>query len=137
MGSNDSDELWVEDEDMAMQVSAYTAISEELEEETLGVEFAEAAQLAYAATNTLSQTKGKGKGKDEGAKGKSGGKVVKSNLTIADRKAKVAELKSKSKRLRCGVVGQSLGRRCRVPFQRKRERRCRQVRNNPSTVIEV
>ncbi|CAE7845063.1 unnamed protein product [Symbiodinium necroappetens] len=53
------------DEDIAMQLNAYTAISEEIEEETIGEEYAEAVQLAYAATNTLSQTKGKGKGKDK------------------------------------------------------------------------
>ena len=59
-----------------MQLDAYTAISEEIEEETIGEEYAEAVQLAYAATNTLSQTKGKGKGKDKSGKGKSGGKLV-------------------------------------------------------------
>ena len=57
----------------------------------------------------LSQAKGKGKGKDKGGKGKSGGKLVKSNLTIADRKAKLTELKSKSRCLRCGVVGHWAG----------------------------
>ena len=48
------DELWVGDEDIAMQLNAYTAISEEIEEEIIGEEYAEAVQLAYAATNTLS-----------------------------------------------------------------------------------
>ena len=89
---------------MAMQLNAYTAISEEIEEQTVGEELAEAVQLAYAATNTYSQTKGKGKGKDKSSKGKSGGKVVKSKLTIADRKAKLTELKSKSRCFRCGVL---------------------------------
>ncbi|OLP82443.1 hypothetical protein AK812_SmicGene36900 [Symbiodinium microadriaticum] len=42
------DELWVGDEDIAMQLNAYTAISEEIEEEIIGEEYAEAVQLAYA-----------------------------------------------------------------------------------------
>ena len=103
------EDSWVDDEDVAMQLNAYTAISEELEVDEVSEEYAEAVQLAYAATNTLNQAKGKGKGKSNEGKGKSGGKLVKSNLTIADRKAKLQELKSKSRCLRCGVVGHWAG----------------------------
>ena len=65
--------------------------------------------MACAATNSLGQTKGKGKGKDKSGKGKSGGKLVRCNLTTADRKTKLTELKSKSRCIRCGVVGHSAG----------------------------
>ena len=63
-------------------------MSEEIGVDDIDEDYAEAVQLAYAATNAFSTAKGKGKGKDKGGKGKSGGKLVKSNLTIADRKAK-------------------------------------------------
>ena len=84
-------------------------MSEEIGVDDIDEDYAEAVQLAYAATNAFSTAKGKGKGKDKGGKGKSGGKLVKSNLTIADRKAKLQELKSKSRCLRCGVVGHWAG----------------------------
>ena len=111
LGSLPDDESWIDDEEVAMQLNAYTAVSEEIGVDDIDEDYAEAAQLAYAATNTLSTAKGKGKGKgkDKGGKGKSGGKLVKSNLTIADRKAKLQELKSKSRCLRCGVVGHWAG----------------------------
>ena len=72
-----------------MQLNAYAAVFSELEEDEIGEKFAEAVQLAYTATNTLSQAKGKSKGKDKGKKGGN------SNLTMADRKAKLAEPKVK------------------------------------------
>ncbi|OLQ09920.1 hypothetical protein AK812_SmicGene6391 [Symbiodinium microadriaticum] len=111
LGSPPDDESWIDDEEVAMQLNAYTAVSEEIGVDDIDEDYAEAVQLAYAATNTLSTAKGKGKGKgkDKGGKGKSGGKLVKSNLTIADRKAKLQELKSKSRCLRCGVVGHWAG----------------------------
>ena len=111
LGSLPDDESWIDDEEVAMQLNAYTAVSEEIGADDIDEDYAEAVQLAYAATNTLSTAKGKGKGKgkDKGGKGKSGGKLVKSNLTIADRKAKLQELKSKSRCLRCGVVGHWAG----------------------------
>ena len=111
LDSAHDDGSWVDDEDVAMQLNAYAASSDELEVDEVGEEFAEAVQLAYAATNTLNQAKGKGKGKgkDKDGKGRSGGKLVRSNLTIADRKAKLTELKSKSRCLRCGVVGHWAG----------------------------
>ena len=109
LGQSPDDESWVDDEEVAMQLNAYTAVSEEIGVDDIDEDYAEAVQLAYAATNTLSTAKGKGKGKDKGGKGKSGSKLVKSNLTIADRKAKLQELKSKSRCLRCGVVGHWAG----------------------------
>ena len=111
LDSAHDDNSWVDDEDVAMQLNAYAAISEEPKVDEVGEEFAEAVQLAYAATSTMNQAKGKGKGKgkDKDGKGKSGGKLVRSNLTIADRKAKLTELKSKSRCLRCGVVGHWAG----------------------------
>ena len=48
------DGSWVDDEDVAMQLNAYAAISDELEVDEVGEEYAEAVQLAYAATNTES-----------------------------------------------------------------------------------
>ncbi|OLP87405.1 hypothetical protein AK812_SmicGene31376 [Symbiodinium microadriaticum] len=109
LGQSPDDESWVDDEEVAMQLNAYTAVSEEIGADDIDEDYAEAVQLAYAATNTLSTAKGKGKGKDKSGKGKSGGKLVKSNLTIADRRAKLQELKSKSRCLRCGVVGHWAG----------------------------
>ena len=72
------------------------AVASELEEDALDEEYAEVMQLAYAATNTLSQAKAKGKGKGKDKEGKPGGNVIRSNLTIADRKARLTELKAKS-----------------------------------------
>ena len=109
LGQSPDDESWVDDEEVAMQLNAYTAVSEEIGVDDIDEDYAEAVQLAYAATNTLSAAKGKGQGEDKGGKGKSGGKLVKSNLTIADRKAKLQELKSKSRCWRCGVVGHWAG----------------------------
>ena len=101
----------MEDENIAIQLNAYAAISEKIEIDDIGEEYAEAVRLAHAATNTLSQAKGKGKGKgkDKSGKGKSKGKLVRSNLTTADRKVKLTELKSKSRCLRCGAVGHWAG----------------------------
>ena len=74
-----------------MALNAYTAMQTELGGEP-GEEHAEALQLAYAAQTTLANVKG-GKSKGSGkAGGKKGGKVPPSNLSIADRKAKLAEL---------------------------------------------
>ena len=51
-----------------------------------------------------------GKGKSFGKpKGKGKGKIVKSNLTIDQRRQKLTELKSKSKCLRCGTIGHWAG----------------------------
>ena len=99
---------WVDDSVLALALSAYTAMQTELGGEP-GEEHAEALQLAYAAQTTLANVKG-GKGKGSGKTGgKKGGKVPPSNLSIADRKAKLAELKARSRCLRCGAIGHWVG----------------------------
>ena len=76
------DEEWLEDEDLAMQINAYTAVAYEAELDDLDDSFAEPVQLAYAAQTAFSQAKGKGKGKGKGKPGgKAGGKLARSNLT--------------------------------------------------------
>ena len=45
-GSADDEEVWLDDEGIAMQLNAYAAVASELEEDTLGEEYAEAAQQA-------------------------------------------------------------------------------------------
>jgi len=67
--------------------------------------FAEAVQLQCAAYAALGKASGKGK-----SKGKFPGKpsrfpVVKSQLSIEDRKKRLQEIKSKSKCLKCGQIG--------------------------------
>ena len=82
------DDEWIEDEDLALQLNAYTAVAYEAEVDDLDDSFAESVQLAYAAQTAFTQVKGKGKGKLKGKPGgKAGGKLAKSNLTIADRKS--------------------------------------------------
>lgn len=66
----------------------------------------EALQLELAALAAFG--KGSGKGKNKG-KGKPKGKPVRSNLTLEQRRAKLAETKSKSKCLRCGGTGHWAG----------------------------
>ena len=64
----------------------------------------EAIQLQLAAFNAFGKAKGKGKGFGKKVlKGK--GKVVRSQMSIEQRRAKLRELKSKSKCLRCGGIG--------------------------------
>ena len=66
----------------------------------------EAIQLQLAAFNAFGKAKGKGKGfGKKGFKGKGKGKVVRSQMSIEQRRAKLRELKSKSKCLRCGGIG--------------------------------
>ena len=99
---------WVDDSALALALNAYTAMQTELGGEP-GEEHAEALQLAYAAQTTLANVKGnKGKGFGKSG-GKKGGKVPPSNLSIADRKAKLAELKARSRCLRCGAIGHWAG----------------------------
>ena len=43
------------------------------------------------------------------ARKKSGDKIVRNIFTIADRKAKLAELKAKSRYLKCGIIGHWAG----------------------------
>eukprot|EP00439_Symbiodinium_sp_Y106_P012953 s3070_g1.t2 len=64
-----------------------------------------AAQLAAnAAFGRAKGRKGKGKGR-----GKSKGKVVRSHLTLEERRDKMKALKAKSKCLRCGAIGHWAG----------------------------
>ena len=49
--------------------------------------------------------KGKGKGKSKKGKGKGKGKVVRSHLTLGQRREKLKSLKAKSKCMRCGALG--------------------------------
>ena len=53
LGQTHDDESWIDDEDVAMQLNAYAAISEEIGADDIDEEYAEAVQLAYAATNTF------------------------------------------------------------------------------------
>ena len=58
----------------------------------------EAIQLQLAAFNALGKAKGKGKGfGKKGFKGKGKGKVVRSQMSIEQRRAKLRDLKAKSK----------------------------------------
>ena len=61
----------------------------EAEVDELDDTYAESVQLAYAAQTAFAQAKGKSQGKGK-LGGKPSGKVIRSNLTIADRKAKLA-----------------------------------------------
>ena len=68
----------------------------------------DAIQLQLAAFTAMGKAGGKGKSFGK-PKGKGKGKIVKSNLTIDQRRRKLTELKSKSKCLRCGVIGHWAG----------------------------
>ena len=65
----------------------------------------EALQLELAALTAYGKSKGK-KGK---GKGKGKGKLVKSNLTLQQRRDKLQEIKAKSRCLRCGGIGHWAG----------------------------
>ena len=70
----------------------------------------EAIQLQLAAFNAFGKAKGKGKGfGKKGVKGKGKGKVVRSQMSIEQRRAKLRDLKAKSKCLRCGGMGHWAG----------------------------
>ena len=64
-------------------------------------------QLQLAANAAFGRAKGR-KGKDKG-RGKSKGKVVRSHLTLEERRGKMKTLKAKSKCLRCGAIGHWAG----------------------------
>ena len=64
----------------------------------------DAIQLQLAAFTAMGKAGGKGKSFGR-PKGKGKGKIVKSNLTIEQRRRRLTELKSKSKCLRCGTIG--------------------------------
>ena len=70
----------------------------------------EAIQLQLSAFNAFGKAKGKGKGfGKKGFKCKGKGKVVRSQMSIEQRRAKLRDLKAKSKCLRCGGMGHWAG----------------------------
>ena len=68
----------------------------------------EAIQLEWAAMAAFGKAKGKGKGKMT-CRGKGKSKVVRSNLTLDQRRAKLQEVKARSRCLRCGGLGHWAG----------------------------
>ena len=94
-----------EDEEEAIAWNAMLDL-EEADDRQAG----EAIQLQLAAFNAFGKAKGKGKGfGKKGFKGKGKGKVVRSQMSIEERRAKLRDLKAKSKRLRCGGMGHWAG----------------------------
>ena len=88
---------------------------EELEESS---EAGHAVQLQLAAHAAFGKAKGKGKGKSKKGKGKGKGKVVRSHLTLEQRREKLKSLKAKSKCMRCGALGHWAGDpECKFPSQ--------------------
>ena len=104
-------------EDYELDESEATALNamEELEDSSEG---GHAIQLMLAANAAFGKARGKGKGKSKG-KGKGKGKVVRSNLTLEQRRDKLRSLKAKSKCLRCGGIGHWAGDpECKFPTSR-------------------
>ena len=62
-----------------------------------------------AAHAAFGQAKGKGKGKSKKGRGKGKGKVVRSHLTLEQRRDKLKSFKAKSKCMRCGAMGHWAG----------------------------
>ena len=83
-------------EDYELSESEAIALNclEELEESS---EAGHAVQLQLAAHAAFGKAKGKGKGKSKKGKGKGKGKVVRSHLTLEQRRDKLKSLKAKSK----------------------------------------
>ena len=79
---------------------------EELEESS---EARHAVQLQLAAHAAFGKAKGKGKGKSKKGRGKGKGKVLRSHLTLEQRRDKLKSLKAKSKCMRCGALGHWAG----------------------------
>ena len=116
MGGHDDDndpdqdpdeDLDEEFEDYELDESEATALNamEELEDSSEG---GHAIQLMLAANAAFGKARGKNKGKSKG-KGKGKGKVVRSNLTLEQRRDKLRALKAKSKCSRCGGTGHWAG----------------------------
>ena len=95
-------------EDYELSESEAIALNclEELEESS---EAGHAVQLQLAAHAAFGKAKGKGKGKSKKGKGKGKGKVVRSHLTLEQRREKLESLKAKSKCMRCGALGHWAG----------------------------
>ena len=74
--------------------------------------------MQLAAHAAFGKAKGKGKGKSKKGKGKGKGKVVRSHLTLEQRRDKLKSLKAKSKCMRCGALGHWAGDpECKFPSQ--------------------
>jgi len=104
---------WVSDEDLGIALTAMAACDMD-ETSTDGLEeLGEACQHQLQAYAAVERAKGKGpykgsgKGKDKG-KGK-GKRVVRTQLSIQDRKVRLASLKKNSRCLRCGGYGHWAG----------------------------
>ena len=103
----------IEDQD-ALALNAIVEL-EGADEKTVG----EAIQLQLAAYAAFGKAKGKGFGKFKG-KGKGKGKVIKSHLSIEQRRQMLSELKKNSKCLRCGGKGHWAGDpECKFPGRQK------------------
>ena len=68
-----------------------------------------AVQLQLAAHAAFGKAEGKGKGESKKGKRKGTGKVVRSHLTLEQRREKLKSLKDKSKCMRCGALGHWAG----------------------------
>ncbi|CAE7909825.1 unnamed protein product, partial [Symbiodinium microadriaticum] len=103
-----------EEEDPEDEALALNCL-EELDPEE--AESGHAIQLQLAANAAFGKAKGR-KGKGRG-KGKGKGKVVRSRLTLDERRDKMKALKAKSKCLRCGAIGHWAGNpECKFPNQK-------------------
>ena len=90
------------DEYEATALNALMDLGEGETEDDKGI--GEAIQLQLAAFVAFGRVKGKGKGKPKGK-----GKVIRSNLSIEQRRQRLSEIKAKSKCLRCGAYGHWAG----------------------------
>ena len=90
------------DEDEAIALNAMEQFLED------SPEVGHAIQLSLAANAAFGKAKGKGKNRSKG-KGKGKGKVVRSHLTLEQRRDKLKALKAKSRCMRCGGIGHWAG----------------------------
>ena len=95
-----------EDYDLSESEAIALNCLEELEESS---EAGHAVQLQLAAHAAFGKAKGKGRGKSKKGKGKGKGKVVRSHLTLEQRREKLKSPKAKSKCMRCGALGHWAG----------------------------
>ena len=89
------------DETETVALNAMVDFPDDGDERQIG----DAIQLQLAAHAAFGKAKGKGKG----FKGKQKGKLVRSQLTLEQRRDRLSQLKQKSKCLRCGGVGHWAG----------------------------
>ena len=103
----DAPQDYAEEEVEEWEATALNALGDLAEDDPVDcTSLGEALQLELAALAAFGKASGKGKNK---GKGKSTGKLVRSNLTLEQRRAKLAEIKSKSKCIRCGGTGHWAG----------------------------